>query len=76
MKFQGVWGDQDSYPKKPQPSGPNKVKNFFDGIGVDLYNLGQSWKGLIWGEGATGPRDKSLDRKGMNRTSDTVANKI
>lgn len=35
-------------------------------------SIDQKYHKLVWGEGPTGPRDKSLDRAGMNRWSEAI----
>lgn len=43
---------------------------------VNELSVDQKFNKLKWGEGPTGPRDKSLDRKGMNRWTGDITDTI
>ncbi|POW21419.1 hypothetical protein PSHT_02421 [Puccinia striiformis] len=75
LKFRGQWGDQFSSPtinpQKKLGGGWLSNINLFQPMKrtVSLHNL-------RWGDGVTGPRDKDLDRPGMNRFGNRIHTSI
>ncbi|KAA1122458.1 Vacuolar protein sorting-associated protein 62 [Puccinia graminis f. sp. tritici] len=73
LKFRGQWGDQFSSP----PINPQKAGGWMANMNMfQPMKRTMSLHNLRWGDGVTGPRDKDLDRAGMNRYSHRIHTSI
>ncbi|WAQ82267.1 hypothetical protein PtA15_2A584 [Puccinia triticina] len=73
LKFRGQWGDQFSSP----PINPHKPGGWIANMNMlQPVKRTVSLQSLRWGDGVTGPRDKDLDRAGMNRYSNKIHTSI
>ncbi|MBW0464664.1 hypothetical protein O181_004379 [Austropuccinia psidii MF-1] len=70
LKFRGQWGDEFSNPTTLEASQNGGWKSSLKMI--DPVKRAVTLNHLRWGNGVTGPRDKDLDRIGMNRRSHKI----
>jgi len=77
LKFRGQWGDEFSSPEIVPRQGGNSGGGWMAKMKLmEPMRRAMSLHNLRWGDGVTGPRDKDLDRPGMNRFSHRIRTAI
>ncbi|KAH7104264.1 hypothetical protein BKA62DRAFT_500572 [Auriculariales sp. MPI-PUGE-AT-0066] len=73
LSFQGRWGNSFyEYRHRVQ----SKDASLLHRVGSTVTDIFDKVMKLVWGEGPTGPRDKSLNRQTVNRGNNTICDRL